>query len=90
MEKVTEWDYTMTGDEFELVMHWAKSAYISMGSCSYDNWSNEIYDDELFEKLQNLEDRIFKDKTKTKDEWEEEIYSLQKSIINKYNLKVKR
>ncbi|WP_265092856.1 hypothetical protein [Campylobacter corcagiensis] len=32
MEKITEWDYTMTGDEFELVSEWARNAYGTMSS----------------------------------------------------------
>ncbi|GKH61352.1 hypothetical protein [Campylobacter ureolyticus] len=84
MGKVIEWDYTMTGDELEMVVGQVKGTYNSYGWELYRRGLKDIYKDEDFKKLAKLEDDIFEDKTKTKEYWENEMNEILKKIDAKY------
>ncbi|PSM51310.1 hypothetical protein CBLAS_1038 [Campylobacter blaseri] len=84
MEKVIEWDYTMTGDEFESMLERVKGTYDMYSWELYKRGLEDIHSDKDFKELKQLRKKIFEDKTKTKEYWENAMNEILKKIDAKY------
>ncbi|PSM51311.1 hypothetical protein CBLAS_1037 [Campylobacter blaseri] len=84
MEKVREWDYVMTGDELEFMFEQIKGTYNSYTWELFRRGLEDIHSDKDFKELKQLREKIFEDKTKTKEYWENEMNEILKKIDAKY------
>lgn len=81
-----KWDYTMTGDELECVVAYAKSVASSVWMIMCKKGLRDKNKDLDYQILKKTWDNIFEDKTKTKKEWEDIIERRKDVVMNKFNL----
>ena len=78
-----QWDYAMSGDELEAVVAEAKSAasnsFAKLAKIGVDGWSENFWIE-----LSKIKERIFDEKDKTEEYWDNKITELMDALENKY------